>query len=192
MGKVVKSNGKKDQSGPREVTPTVHKDNVAKNLLNFKAPEYKGVSKNNKARDRAIARGKLAPKTKKERTYTDKELGIPKLNTALEPVGVKVKGKKGKKFVTDTTMQLILAEVQQQANDVHASKLEKARELETIREVRRKEIEEREQAQKDKLESKKKELKNKPKKAKSEPEAPKFEKKPSKPSKPAKKRVSFA
>ena len=191
MGKPRKGSGgaKKPQSGPREVTPEVRADKKAANQLSFAKPEYAGVSKNNKQRDRAIARGKVKT-AKKPRVYTEKELGIPKLNTALDPVGIKVKGKKGKKFVNDQSMQLILAEVQQNSNEAQASRLEKARQLETIRELRRKEIEEREQKEQDKVARKKKELKKPRKDAQHEPKpaaspAPKTPKK-------AKKRVSFA
>lgn len=190
MGKPRKSRvNKKSQSAPREVAPDVHKDKMASNMLNFSKPQYQGVSKNNKARDRAISKGKLSRK-KKERVYTEKELGIPKLNTALDPVGVKVKGKKGKKFVNDTSMQIILAEVLQQSNEAHASKLERARQLEAIREAKRKEIDEKEQQDKQRIDDKKKELKNRKRKGKGKAES-KAEPETT-PKKGSKKRVSFA
>ncbi|GMM50401.1 Loc1 protein [Starmerella bacillaris] len=190
MGKPRKSRvNKKSQSAPREVAPDVHKDKMASNMLNFSKPQYQGVSKNNKARDRAISKGKLSRK-KKERVYTEKELGIPKLNTALDPVGVKVKGKKGKKFVNDTSMQIILAEVLQQSNEAHASKLERARQLEAIREAKRKEIDEKEQQDKQRIDDKKKELKNRKRKGKGKAES-KAEPETA-PKKGSKKRVSFA
>lgn len=190
MGKPRKSNnrGKKPDVGQREVTPDVHKDKYASNMLSFSKPQYQGVSKNNKTRDRQIAKGKLGLKKKKERVYTEKELGIPKLNTALDPVGIKVSGKKGKKFVNDTSMQIILAEVLQESNETRASKLERARQLEAIREAKRKEMEEKEQQGKQKIEDKKRELRNK--KKRTSPEESEFQdKKPSK--KSSKKKVSF-
>lgn len=163
MGKSKAASSKKQQHGQREVTPDVHNDKLASNMLSFKKLEFQGVSKNNKTRSRAISKGKFSAAKKKPRVYTEKELGIPKLNTALNPIGVKVKGKKGKKFVDESSLQLILAEVQQESNEVRASKLERARQLEVIRETKRKEIEEREQRDKEKLGSIKKELKSKPK-----------------------------
>lgn len=196
MGKGKASSSKKQQHGQREVTPDVHNDKLASNMMSFKKPEYQGVSKNNKTRSRAISKGKLSATKKKPRVYTEKELGVPKLNTALNPVGVKVKGKKGKKFVDEASLQLILAEVQQESNEVRASKLERARQLEVIREAKRREIEEKEQRDKEKLESKKKELKSKPKRnnAKVGEEFPQKIERVSKDSKKAnsRKRVSFA
>lgn len=189
MGKPRKSHKgvKKEASAPREVAPDVHRDKQASNLLSFSRPQYQGVSKGNKSRNRLVDRAKVGTK-KKERVYTEKELGIPKLNTALDPVGVKVRGKKGKKFVDDSSMQIILAEVLQKSNESNASKLEKARQLEAIREAKRREIEEKEQQSKQKLEDKKRELKSRKPKSLSEPTKAST----SKTAKPARKRVSFA
>lgn len=181
MGKV-KKHTKKSGNPTRSNTPDVFKDDKAANLLSFKKKEYAKVTKNNKTRNRSIDKGKIQ-RAKKPREYTEKELGIPKLNKALDPVGATVKGKKGKKFVSDDTMQLILSEVNEKNNARNASKLEKARQLEEIRELKRKEIEEREKAQHDKLESKKVQLKK---------GKPKPEPKPEPQEKPRKKRVTFA
>lgn len=174
MGKTRgKSDSKRSKNGMRTVEPEVFKDKQAENFLSFKKKTYDSVGKNNKTRNRAIDKGKIQVKPKK-RVYTEKELKIPKLNTALNPVGVKVKGKKGKKFADESKILQIIAEVNEETSAVNASKLEKARQLEEIREAKRKEIEDREREQQEKLERKKKELKNKPKKAAAqaaEPEA---------------------
>lgn len=57
----------------------------------------------------SIGTAKVDPKKKKKRTYTEEELGIPKLNM-ITPVGVqKPKGKKkGKVFVDDQVCVLPL------------------------------------------------------------------------------------
>lgn len=164
MGKTRgKSDSKRSKNGTRSVEPEVFKDKQAENFLSFKKKKYDSVGKDNKTRNRAIDKGKIKVKPK-QRTYTEKELGIPKLNTALNPVGVKVKGKKGKKFVDESKILQIIAEVNEETSAVNASKLEKARQLEEIREAKRKEMEERERQQQEKLERKKKEIKKKPQK----------------------------
>ncbi|KAL9030076.1 MAG: hypothetical protein Q9196_001767 [Gyalolechia fulgens] len=89
------------------------------------------------------------PPKKKRRAYTEKELGLPKLNT-IAPVGVdRPKGKKkGKTFVEDQeSMMTILAIVNANKEGQIESKMMKSRQLEEIREARRKEAEAR-QAQK--------------------------------------------
>jgi len=95
-----------------------------------------------------------APAKKKQRTYTDAELGIPKLNGII-PAGIqKPKGKKkGKVFVDDrestmTIMAMVLAEKDGQIE----SKMMKARQLEEIREAKAKEAEARQQQKKARLE----------------------------------------
>lgn len=157
-----KSEGpKKAGNNTREIKPEVFNDQTAANALSFKRPEYRGVGKDNKARNRLVDKGKV-PRNKKAREYTAEELGIPKLNTALQPQSVvKKSGKKGKKFITDSKLQIILAEVQQKSNDDTASKLERARQIEAVREQKRLEMEEREQATQEKLERKKKDVRKK-------------------------------
>ncbi|CAF9916848.1 MAG: hypothetical protein GOMPHAMPRED_001121 [Gomphillus americanus] len=106
-------------------------------------------------------------KKKKQRTYTEKELGIPQLNM-ITPVGVqKPRGKKkGKVFVDDAeSMMTILALVNAEKEGQIESKMVRARQMEEIREARRKEQEKREMARKEKLEEvkdglRKKRLKN--------------------------------
>ncbi|KAE8353555.1 hypothetical protein BDV28DRAFT_105542 [Aspergillus coremiiformis] len=93
-------------------------------------------------------------KKTKKREYTEAELDLPKLNT-ITPVGVvKPKGKKkGKVFVDDQEgMATILAIVNAEKEGQIESKMQKARQLEEIREAKRKEAEARHAQKKNKLE----------------------------------------
>ncbi|KAH7152252.1 hypothetical protein B0J13DRAFT_673305 [Dactylonectria estremocensis] len=99
----------------------------------------------------------------KKRSYTEEELGIPKLNT-ITPVGViKPKGKKkGKVFVDDREgMNTILALVQAEKNGQIESKMIKARQMEEIREARKVEAEKKDQERDSKMESAKDALRKK-------------------------------
>ncbi|KAH7166000.1 hypothetical protein EDB81DRAFT_780908 [Dactylonectria macrodidyma] len=99
----------------------------------------------------------------KKRSYTEEELGIPKLNT-ITPVGViKPKGKKkGKVFVDDREgMNTILALVQAEKNGQIESKMIKARQMEEIREARKLEAEKKDQERDSKMESAKDALRKK-------------------------------
>ncbi|KAL8771316.1 MAG: hypothetical protein Q9209_003221 [Squamulea sp. 1 TL-2023] len=90
---------------------------------------------------------------RKERVYTEKELGLPKLNT-ITPVGVDLpKGKKkGKIFVDDQeSMMTILAIVNANKEGQIESKMMKSRQMEEIREARRKEAEARQEQRHSKL-----------------------------------------
>ncbi|KAK8191119.1 60S ribosomal subunit assembly/export protein loc-1 [Phyllosticta capitalensis] len=130
-------------------------------------------------------------KAKKERTYTEAQLGIPKLNM-ITPAGVqKGKGKKkGKVFVDDQqSMMTILAMVNAEKEGQIESKLMRARQMEEIREARRKEAEARQEEKKSKLEETKQSLRRK-KKSKASESDKSEEPKPAKSAKP-KKRVSF-
>jgi 60S ribosomal subunit assembly/export protein LOC1 len=103
------------------------------------------------------------PKKKKQRVYTDKELGLPALNM-ITPAGVqKPKGKKkGKIFVDDReSMMTILAMVNAEKEGQIESKMMKARQMEEIREARRKEAEARHEKKNEKLEETKKSFKKK-------------------------------
>ncbi|OAR02952.1 hypothetical protein LLEC1_07549 [Akanthomyces lecanii] len=121
-------------------------------------------------------------KKRKQRTYTEAELGIPALNT-VTPVGVvKPKGqKKGKVFVDDRvrripkalatmqeSMNTILSIVQAEKNGQIESKMIKARQMEEIREARRVEAEKKEEEKKSRLEDVKDSLRRKRKKKTSE------------------------
>ena len=115
------------------------------------------------------------PAKKKQRQYSDKELGIPKLNM-ITPVGVNLpKGKKkGKVFVDDQvglryyrmismeagtyflamvqeSMMTILAIVNANKEGQIESKMMKSRQMEEIREARQKEAEVRQEQRRSKL-----------------------------------------
>ncbi|KAI9832512.1 MAG: 60S ribosomal subunit assembly/export protein [Sarea resinae] len=94
-------------------------------------------------------------KQKKKKVYTAEELGVPVLN-AITPVGVTVpKGKKkgGKVFVDDReSMMTILAMVNAEKEGEVESKMMRARQLEEIREARKKEAEKRQDVKRSKLE----------------------------------------
>ncbi|KAK4032732.1 hypothetical protein C8A01DRAFT_20233 [Parachaetomium inaequale] len=107
-------------------------------------------------------------KKKKQRVYTEKELGIPELNM-ITPVGVtKPKGKKkGKVFVDDKeSMTTILALVQAEKDGQIESKMMRARQMEEIREARRVEADKKEAERKAKLEDTKESLRRKRKRTK--------------------------
>jgi 60S ribosomal subunit assembly/export protein LOC1 len=104
---------------------------------------------------------RVKPRKKKQRVYTDKELGLPALNM-ITPAGVqKPKGKKkGKIFVDDReSMMTILAMVNAEKEGQIESKIMKARKMEEIREARRKEAEARHEKKNEKLEETKKSFK---------------------------------
>ncbi|PFH55821.1 hypothetical protein XA68_17568 [Ophiocordyceps unilateralis] len=99
----------------------------------------------------------------KKKTYTDEELGIPKLNM-ITPAGViKPRGKKkGKVFIDDTeSMETIIAIVQAEKNGQIESKMIKARQMEAIREARKAEAEKKGEEKKAALEDTKKSLRRK-------------------------------
>ncbi|KAF7162227.1 hypothetical protein CNMCM5623_007622 [Aspergillus felis] len=123
---------------------------------NAKRPPPKEV------KSKARTESSLLKKTKK-REYTEEELGLPKLNM-ITPVGVvKPKGKKkGKVFVDDQEgMMTILAMVNAEQEGHIESKLQKARQLEEIREAKRKEAEARHAEKKNKLEEVKQSIRQK-------------------------------
>lgn len=93
------------------------------------------------------------PQRKKKRVYTEKELGIPKLNSIV-PAGIeKPHGtKKGKNFVDDKeSMMTIMAMVQAEKEGNIESKMMRARQMEELREARKAEQEAREHSKKKKL-----------------------------------------
>jgi len=101
-----------------------------------------------------------APARKKRRVYTEKELGIPKLNM-ITPAGVqKPKGQKiGKVFVDDQeSMMTILAMVNADKEGQIESKILKQRQLEEIRQARQKEMEAKQNFKKEKFEDTKNSL----------------------------------
>lgn len=119
-----------------------------------------GISKR-KAKSLALAKPGGAQKTrsktvdgkKKKRVYTEKELDIPKLNGII-PAGIaKPKGqKKGKKFVDDPASMMAIMSVVNAEKEGHIeSKIMRARQLEEIREAKRKEAEARSEVKKAKF-----------------------------------------
>ncbi|PHH91897.1 hypothetical protein CDD83_9840 [Cordyceps sp. RAO-2017] len=129
-------------------------DGVSKSRKPKGTPPSKQVKEKNRA---------ALLKKPKKKTYTEEELGIPKLNM-VTPVGVvRPRGKKkGKVFVDDTeSMSTILAMVQAEKNGQIESKMIKARQMEEIREARKKEAEKKEAERKAELEDTKKSLRKK-------------------------------
>ena len=91
------------------------------------------------------SKSKISDGKKKRREYTEKELDIPALN-GIVPAGIaKPKGQKiGKKFVDDpASMMAIMSMVNAEKEGHIESKIMKARQLEEIREAKRKEAEAR-------------------------------------------------
>lgn len=114
--------------------------------------EPEGISKR-KQKSMKLAKPGGAQKTKskvndgrkKKRTYTEAELDIPKLNSII-PAGIaKPKGqKKGKVFVDDPASMLAIMSVVNAQKEGHIeSKIMRTRQLEEIREAKRKEAEAR-------------------------------------------------
>ncbi|KIH90830.1 60S ribosomal subunit assembly/export protein LOC1 [Sporothrix brasiliensis 5110] len=142
----------------------------------------------------------LLQRRRKTRTYSEKELDIPKLNT-ITPVGVqKPKGKKkGKVFVDDKeSMTTILAMVQAEKDGQIESKIMKSRQMEEIRQARLAEAEKKESDRQAKLDEKKQSLRKKRKRPGKEGSGGDDESvghlasAGTKAGKPKKKRVSFA
>jgi 60S ribosomal subunit assembly/export protein LOC1 len=124
------------------------------------APE--GISKR-KQKTMALAKPGGAQKSKsitsnnshkpKRRKYTEAELDIPALN-GIVPAGIaKPKGqKKGKTFVDDAaSMMAIMSVVNAEKDKNVESKIMRARQLEEVREAKRKEAEERSEEKKAKF-----------------------------------------
>ncbi|KAF1363785.1 hypothetical protein EJ07DRAFT_151882 [Lizonia empirigonia] len=190
----------KGKSGPKGKSA-----GASKSKPRGKEPE--GISKR-KQKSLSLAKPGGAQKTrsykdkngkKKKRVYTEAELDIPKLNSIV-PAGIaKPKGqKKGKVFVDDpASMMAIMSVVNAQKEGHIESKIMRARQLEEIREAKRKEAEGRLEDKKADFEERKQSLKKK-RKRNSEPartddaesESPKKSSKKDGKFKP-KKRVSF-
>lgn len=181
---------RKENAGAREVKSDVFGDKKARNQLAHTSKNYDNANEEPRKFKNRVAKPKDngKPKKKKPRVYTEKELGIPKLNTAIDPEGAKkaLRGKKGKKFVDSEQMNLLVSIVNEKIDSRNASKLEKSRQLEKIREIKRKEIEKREAEKEAEIDQKKKEIKktNRNKGGKKEKEQDE--------GKPKRKSVSFA
>lgn len=104
-----------------------------------------------------------AANKKKKRMYAEAELEIPKLN-GIVPAGIaKPHGqKKGKKFVDDPeSVMAIMSMVSAEKDGAVESKIMRARQLEEVREAKRKEEEKRREERENKFEEKKRSLKKK-------------------------------
>lgn len=151
----------------REVEPEISSDSHARNVLQNQpnlTPKAAKRTMRGKELKKHLRSANLYGAKKKERVYTEKELGIPKLNKAVVPGTIVKRGKKGKKFIHDDdtiTMQRLIKQVNDERDLVNESKLEKSKRLEEIRELRRKEMEMREDEKKSKLESAKANIKEK-------------------------------
>ncbi|MCJ1322641.1 60S ribosomal subunit assembly/export protein [Xylographa vitiligo] len=149
-------NGKKTtQTSTRKPVTGAIKSRVGKKV-NLPAPKQQKTKSASSVTKNGVGK-------KKRKVYTDKELGLPKLNM-ITPVGVEApKGKKrGKVFVDDAeSMMTILAMVNADKEGQIESKMMKSRQMEEIREARKAEAEKREQMRKGKLEEKKDSMRKK-------------------------------
>ncbi|KAI2484890.1 TT-ORF1 multi-domain protein [Pyrenophora tritici-repentis] len=169
-----KGKSPKGKSGPKSAGAK----SKSKPKTTGSAPE--GISKR-KQKSMSLAKPGGAQKTKsilskdgrkKRRVYSEKELDIPALNGII-PAGIaKPKGvKKGKKFVDDPASMMAIMSVVNAEKEGHLeSKIAKARQLEEIREAKRKEAEARKSDKDLAFEERKKDLKKK-RKRHSEPAA---------------------
>ncbi|MCJ1472794.1 60S ribosomal subunit assembly/export protein [Lambiella insularis] len=150
------SRGDNGRTSRRGSTATASKSRIAKKA---RAP----LPKQQKTKpSSSVSRSGQAQK-KKRKLYTEKELGLPKLNM-ITPVGVEVpRGRKrAKVFVDDAeSMMTILAMVNADKEGQIESKMVKSRHMEEIREARKAEATKREEMHKGKLEAAKESMRKK-------------------------------
>jgi hypothetical protein len=116
------------------------------------AAQVKGKKESNNV---ARNTGGLGKRRRKPKTYTEKQLGLKPLNTVAKPATVQKRGKIGKVFADESTMQLILAEVNEKQEGQVRSKLQRVQDLEAIRERKRIEMEAKERSKAALLEKRK-------------------------------------
>lgn len=156
----------KSQNKTRNVESEVTTDSAARNLL-ANQPKLTPKSKVKK-QSKAVVKKQQAKMrlygAKSGKEYREDQLDIPSLNMAVTP-GVKAKrGKKGKVFLKDDdslTMTRLVKSINDKYDQVNESKLEKSRRLEELRDLKRQELERKDQEKIDKLEGKKEQIKNK-------------------------------
>lgn len=120
-----KESSKSSGPSPDKSKPAIHK----------KKPNHPSFPDRKQPQKQSISTQPRARATKKRKVYTDKELGIPQLNSIV-PAGVQ-KPKRGKKknkvFVDNDSMMTIMALVRAEKEGMIESQLAKARQLEEIR-----------------------------------------------------------
>ncbi|QPG75914.1 hypothetical protein FOA43_003300 [Brettanomyces nanus] len=151
----------------KTVTPELREDSEARNLLmshsKLTPKSTKRIMKGKELK-KHLRITQLYGKRPKAKKYSEKELDLPILNETVNPGAIKRKGKKGKKFIPDgddVTMNRLIRQVNDDKDKVSESKLEKSKRLEEIRELRKKEIDRKDQRKKDELEVVKDELRSK-------------------------------
>lgn len=145
------SKGGPSKGGPSKGGPSKGKGAPSKSTSSSKVKKPSGPKP--KPTQQKTKASKHGPQRKKRRVYSEKELGIPTLNS-IKPAGIqKPHGmKKGKTFVDDKeSMMTILAMVQAEKEGNIESKMMRARQMEEIREARKAETEKRESFRSQKL-----------------------------------------
>ncbi|BFZ55073.1 60S ribosomal subunit assembly/export protein [Savitreella phatthalungensis] len=136
---------------------------MAKKLQSASLTDAEKGSKKPKSSAKAKAglRAGGVRKSRKQVTFTEKQLGLDPLNTVAKPVAIIKRGKKGKVFVDDAPGQLlgILAEVNDKQEGVIRSKLQRVKDLEAVREAKAKEIERKDKQKEEQLEKRKRAIK---------------------------------
>jgi 60S ribosomal subunit assembly/export protein LOC1 len=133
----------KGKSGPKGKSAGAKPKSAGKKPEGISKSRQKKLSLAKPGGEQKTKSNKKDANRKKKRTYTEAELNIPKLNSIV-PAGIaKPKGqKKGKIFVDDpASMMAIMSVVNAQKEGHIESKIMRARQLEEVREAKRKEAE---------------------------------------------------